>query len=110
MFDTVIRACEYRLPIPTQGRSTLAKMVCMNTSLPPEESPNNERLKALVTGAGLTQAAALALFNRGIKVRPLALSTWKGYFCKPGTSRYRGFAPELLAHAEKVFGPLQGSN
>ena len=27
--------------------------------------------------------------------------------CAPGTTRYRGFAPELLVHAEKVFGPLQ---
>jgi len=81
-------------------------MVCMNT----ENSginPNNERLRALVKGTGLTQPAALALFNREIKVRPLSESTWKGYFCSPDTTRFRGFAPELLAHAEKVFGPLQ---
>ena len=63
--------------------------------------------RALVAGAGLTQPAALALFNRAIEVRPLSESTWKGYFCSPGTTRFRGFAPELLAHAEKVFGPLQ---
>lgn len=84
-----------------------AKMVCMNTDRTSNANPNNERLRLLVTGAGLTQPAALALFNREIKVRPLSESTWKGYFCAPGTARYRGFAPELLAHAEKVFGPLQ---
>lgn len=78
-------------------------MVCMNTV----SSSNNERLRVLVMGAGLTQPAALALFNHAIKVRPLSESTWKGYFCTPGTARYRGFGPELLAHAEKVFGPLQ---
>ena len=82
-------------------------MVCMNTESAFNANPNNERLRSLVTGAGLTRPAALALFNREIKVRPLSESTWKGYFCAPGTSRYRGFAPELLVHAEKVFGPLQ---
>ena len=82
-------------------------MVCMNTDSASNANPNNERLRSLVTGAGLTQPAALALFNREIKVRPLSESTWKGYFCAPGTTRYRGFAPELLTHAEKVFGPLQ---
>ena len=83
------------------------RMVCMNTDIISGSNPNNERLRSLVAGAGLTQSAALALFNRAIKVRPLSESTWKGYFCTPGTARYRGFAPELLAHAEKVFGPLQ---
>lgn len=80
-------------------------MVCMNT----KETANNDRLRELVKGAGLTQTAALALFNHGIKVRPLSESTWKGYFCDPDSRRFRGFAAELLAHAEKVFGPLQKS-
>jgi hypothetical protein len=79
----------------------------MNTDSASNANPNNERLRSLVSGAGLTQSAALALFNDEIKVRPLSESTWKGYFCTPGTARYRGFAPELLTHAEKVFGPLQ---
>lgn len=74
-------------------------MVYMNTT----ENTNNERLRELVTGAGLTQTAALALFNRGIKVRPLSESAWKSYFCAPGTARHRRFTDELLAHAEKVF-------
>ena len=56
--------------------------------------------------AGLAQQDALAAFNRGIKVRPIALSTWKGYFCAPGTKRFRAFSLDLLAHAENVFGNL----
>lgn len=79
----------------------------MNTDQPSMTNPNNERLRALVAGAGLTQPAALAIFNRAIKVRPLSESAWKGYFCAYGSARFRGFAPELLKHAEKVFGPLQ---
>lgn len=82
-------------------------MVCMYTVNKINANPNNERLRLLVAGAGLTQPSALALFNREIKVRPLSESTWKGYFCTRGTARYRGFSPVLLAHAEKVFGPLQ---
>lgn len=78
-------------------------MVCMNTS----EKSTNERLRELVEGARLSQPAALTLFNRGFGIRGLKESTWKGYFCAPGTARYRGFDPELLEHAKKVFGPLQ---
>lgn len=82
-------------------------MVYMNTETEPTASPSNERLRALVAGAGLTQPAALAIFNRGIKVRPLSESAWKAYFCSPGSARFRAFGTELLAHAEKVLGPLQ---
>lgn len=82
-------------------------MVYMNTETDSISSPNNERLRALVAGARLTQPAALAVFNSGIKVRPLSESAWKAYFCAPGSARFRAFGSELLAHAEKVFGPLQ---
>lgn len=75
----------------------------MNT----KEKSNNERLAELVKGAGLSQPAALTLFNRGFGIRGIKESTWKGYFCDPHTSRFRGFNDELMAHAEKVFGPLQ---
>lgn len=79
-------------------------MVCMNTKAKAAPHENNERLKVLIAEAGLTQVAALALFNKDIKVRPLAESTWKGYFCAHDSKRYRGFGQDLLAHAEEVFG------
>lgn len=71
---------------------------------------NNERLRELVEGAGLVQAVALTIFNRGLGVRGLKESTWKGYFCDPTTTRFRGFHDDLMEHAEKVFGPLQKSS
>lgn len=73
----------------------------------PEVQTCNERLRELVKGAGLTQTAALEIFNHDIGVRPLTESAWKGYFCAPGTTRFRNFSSELLEHAEHVFGPLQ---
>lgn len=80
-------------------------MVCMNTTV----KSNNERLRELVEGAGLVQPVALTIFNRGLGIRGLKESTWKGYFCDPTTTRYRGFNDDLMAHAEKVFGPMQKS-
>jgi hypothetical protein len=75
----------------------------MNT----EHKSNNERLRELVMGAGLSQPVALTIFNRGLGVRGLAESTWKGYFCNPESTRFRRFDDALLSHAEKVFTPLQ---
>jgi hypothetical protein len=80
-------------------------MVCMNTYV----STNNERLRLLIDGTGLSQVAALTLFNRGFGIRGIKESTWKGYFCDPNSTRYRGLNDELMAHAEKVFAPLQKS-
>lgn len=68
---------------------------------------NNERLRDLVEGAGLSQPVALTLFNRGLGVRGLKESTWKGYFCAPSTTRFRAFNDELMGHAEKAFSALQ---
>ncbi len=67
---------------------------------------SNERLRELVAAVGLSQPDALAVFNRSIGVRPISLSTWKGYFCAPGTQRFRSFSQDLLVHAERVFGNL----
>ncbi len=78
-------------------------MVCMNT----KATSNNDRLRELVQGTGLSQPAALTLFNRGFGVRGIKESTWKGYFCASDTTRFRALSDELVAHAEKVFGPLQ---
>ena len=72
----------------------------------------NERLRELVEQSGLTQAAALTIFNRGMGARPYSMSAWKAFLCKPvadrtpGTGRFRELSPELLAHAEKQFARL----
>lgn len=78
-------------------------MVCMNT----KTMTNNVRLRKLVEGAGLSQPAALSIFNRGFGIMGIKDSTWKGYFCDPSTTRFRNFNDELMVHAEKVFKPLQ---
>lgn len=78
-------------------------MVCMNTN----KLTNNDRLRQLVEGAGLSQPEALALFNRGFGIMGIKESTWKGYFCDPSTTRFRNFNDEFMAHAEKVFKSLQ---
>lgn len=78
-------------------------IVCMNT----KKSTNNERLRQLVEGAGLSQPAALALFNRGFGIMGIKDSTWKGYFCDSSTTRFRNFNDEFMDHAEKIFKPLQ---
>jgi hypothetical protein len=61
----------------------------------------------LVKGARLSQPAALTLFNQGFAIRGIKNLTSKGYFCDPATTRYRGLNDDLIAHAEKVFRPLQ---
>jgi hypothetical protein len=84
-------------------------MVCMNTkkparaSTPAPDTRSNDRLRALIEATDLTQAEALARFNRSIGLRPIALSTWKGYFVNPTSTRWRRFDTRLLSHAEKVF-------
>jgi hypothetical protein len=79
-------------------------MVCMHTakSAPKRDTGANERLRELVDASGMTQAEALAKFNEGMGLRPIALSTWKGYFVNAESTRWRGFDPGLLAHAERV--------
>lgn len=77
-------------------------MVHMNTT----NDPNNERLRALISETGLEQAAALALFNRGL-LKPYSLSAWKAFLSDPSSTRWRRFDDKLLAHAEKVLGKLK---
>lgn len=69
-----------------------------------KSSSNNERLRSLITASGLTQAAALDLFNRELGARPYSASAWKSFFCDPGTTRFRPFGDAMLELAEKVFG------
>lgn len=68
---------------------------------------NNEKLRQLVESSGLTQKEALALFNAPLGPAGYSLEYWKGFFCKPGTSRYKPLRDDLLTHAEKVFLKIQ---
>lgn len=77
-------------------------MVYMNTTT----KTNNERLRELVEASGLTQAVALTVFNRGLGPAAYAESSWKAFFVRPDSPRYRPLKDELLAHAEKEFGKL----
>jgi len=63
--------------------------------------PNNERLRTLIEDAGLTQLAALAIFNRGM-IKPYSESGWKAFLADRSSARWRRFDEALLIHAEKV--------
>lgn len=72
------------------------------------KTTNNQRLRDLVQGAGLSQPDSLEKFNMGFGIRGLSQSSWKAFFCDPASARYREFSDAYLGHAEAVFGPLQG--
>lgn len=63
--------------------------------------PNNDRLRTLIEGAGMTQLDALAIFNRGL-IKPYSQSAWKAFLADRGAARWRRFDDALLIHAEKV--------
>lgn len=65
---------------------------------------NNEKLRRLVEASGLTQVRALEVFNRGLGPAAYSMSTWKAFFVKPDSRRFRPLKDELLAHAEKAIG------
>lgn len=64
--------------------------------------PNNTRLRVLIAQHGLTQQAALDLFNKGM-VKPYSVSAWKAFLADRDSARWRRFDDALLAHAEKKF-------
>lgn len=72
-------------------------MVHMNTI----NDPNNDRLRELISAAGLTQLDALAIFNRSL-IKPYSTSAWKAFLADRGAARWRRFDDALLGHAEKV--------
>ena len=74
----------------------------MNT----EAMTNNERLRQLVESSGLTHVGALEVFNRGLGPAAYSPSTWKAFFVRPDSRRFRPLKDELLAHAEKTIGGL----
>ncbi|TDP78177.1 hypothetical protein EV672_1264 [Aquabacterium commune] len=64
--------------------------------------PNNSRLRELIESAGLTQAAALTIFNRG-QAKPITESGFKAWLAAPDSVRWRELSDAYAAHAEKVF-------
>jgi hypothetical protein len=75
----------------------------------PLDTATNDRLRELIEGAGLKRVEALALYNKGLHVLARCSDhSWKSYFSKPGTDRWRHVRHQVLQHAEKVFGPLVG--
>lgn len=71
---------------------------------------NNERLRDLVNGANLTQTKALMLFNEGLGVAAYSTSSWKAFFTRPDSARFRPFKKELLVRAENVFRMMQAGD
>lgn len=68
---------------------------------------NNQRLRELVEGAGLSQPAALALFNRALGPAAYSESSWKSFLVNSDSKRFRPLGDKLLWHAEKTFAKLQ---
>ena len=64
---------------------------------------NNEKLKELVTASGLSQPAALAIFNLGLGPAAYSINTWKAFLASPSSRKFRLLKDDLLAHAEKNF-------
>jgi len=71
----------------------------------PNKQPfhNNDRLRTLIAEAGVTQAAALVIFNRGMGVAAYSFNTFKAFLVRSDSTKFRPLKNELLAHAEKEF-------
>ncbi len=64
---------------------------------------NNERFRELIAASGLSQPAALDVFNRGLGVAAYSINTLKAYLVRPDSTKFRALSDDLLAHAEKNF-------
>lgn len=64
---------------------------------------NNERLRELVEASGLSQTAALAIFNIGMGPAAYSINTFKAFLVRPDSPKFRPLKDDLLAHAEKNF-------
>ena len=67
------------------------------------DTSNNARLRELIEEAGITQAVALTIFNRGLGPAAYSMDTFKAFLVNPSSAKFRPLKPELLAHAEKQF-------
>ena len=83
------------------GSATLGHM---NTAI---DADPNDALRALIESSGLTQAEALARFNKGL-FQPYSLSGWKAYFCSPDSVRFRRVPEDVLKRARRVLGRATG--
>jgi len=64
---------------------------------------NNERLRELVESSGLSQRAALAIFNIGLGPAAYSFNTWKAFLVRADSPKFRALKDQLLAHAETNF-------
>ena len=64
---------------------------------------NNDRLRELVDASGLSQPAALAVFNLGLGPAAYSINTFKAFLVRADSPKFRPLKDELLAHAEKNF-------
>lgn len=62
---------------------------------------NGVVLRRLIEEAGITQAEALALVNRG-QAFPISMSTWKSYLAAPESARRRNCPDAVIGHARKT--------
>jgi hypothetical protein len=62
----------------------------------------NEQLRELIKASGMTQAKALARFNRGLGPAAYSESAWKSFLVDPATTRFRPLKPALLEHATQA--------
>lgn len=92
-----------KLSLSRAGRRD--RVVHMSTKKQPSNHPNNARLRVLITSRGLTQGAALALFNKG-QLRAISESGWKAWLAAPDSVRWRQMDDPYVLHAEKVFGGI----
>lgn len=64
---------------------------------------NNDRLREMVETSGLSQPAALAIFNIGLGPAAYSINTFKAFLVRSDSPKFRPLKDELLAHAEKNF-------
>jgi len=63
---------------------------------------NGEQLRTLIEKAGVTQSAALEMFNKGQALQ-LSLGQWKAYLAKPESSRRSPCPDAVLTRMKKLF-------
>jgi hypothetical protein len=100
-------AVENAAPPLTLGTTTLPIMLKMQTV--PAVNTNNQRLRELVESAGLPQAVAMTVFNRGLGIAACPESLWKALFAEPNSPQFKPLSDEWLVHARHQFAKLTKS-